>query len=212
MCSDLATSDVGPGKAPMGKPDWAHVFLTVLDTLAIHSQQEQKQAATALRAAGAAVMSRHSTALRKAGVAQWELRLCVPHGMPAWRIVVSSPTGILVAYIAVSSLTVKTTVFSFHNHYFVLRTRLCAPRSMSAWQVVMSSPTVYHEAFGFVWHAVTEGLVYLDTMTHVPVEGKHLPALRAVVSPLTGTLDTVLLCFPEQVHYGLFSLWRLCQA
>lgn len=111
MCSDLATSDAGPGKAPMGKPDWAHVFLTVLDTLPIHSQEEQKQAATALRAAGAAVMSRHSTALRKAGVAQWELRLCVPHGMPAWRIVVSSPTGTLVATL-LSLLLQEAMVFS----------------------------------------------------------------------------------------------------
>lgn len=36
----------------------------------------------------------------------------------------------------------------------------------------MSSPTVYHEAYAFVWHSVTEGSVYLDTMTHVPVLGE----------------------------------------
>lgn len=83
----------GPGRAPLGKPDWAHVFLTVLDPLPLHEAGQQHQAAAALRAACAGVMSKHSSALRKAGVAQWELRLRMPQGLPAWRVVVSSPTG-----------------------------------------------------------------------------------------------------------------------
>ena len=84
---------VGSAKAAAGKSDWAHVYLTVLDPLALHDPGQQGLAETALRAACAGGMSRQSTGLRRAGVAQWELRLRMPHGLPAWRVVVSSPTG-----------------------------------------------------------------------------------------------------------------------
>ena len=135
MSSTHQSTAVGPGKAPMGKPDWAHIFLTVLDPLPIHSKEEQKQAATALRAAGAAVMSRHSTALRKAGLAQWELRLCVPHGMPAWRIVVSSPTGNVDT--ALPSLRLDVTVWCcfLPGGPVALSIRL-SPHKMSACRIV----------------------------------------------------------------------------
>ena len=49
--------------------------------------------AAALRAAAAAAMGRHSSALRRAAVAQWEVRLRVNDHSGAWRLVVSLPTG-----------------------------------------------------------------------------------------------------------------------
>lgn len=84
----------GNSKAASGKPDWSHVYLTVLDPLPLHDPGQQGLAETALRTACAEVMSRQSTGLRRAGVAQWELRLRMPNSLPAWRVVVSSPTGI----------------------------------------------------------------------------------------------------------------------
>ena len=80
-------------KGNMTKPDWAHVFLSVTDPLPLDQPQQQGQTAAALRAACAALMSKHSSRLRKAGVVQWEVRLRLPSGCPAWRVVVSSPTG-----------------------------------------------------------------------------------------------------------------------
>lgn len=112
----------GSGKATAGKPDWAHIFLTVLDPLPLHTQDEQEQAATALRAACAGMMSRHSTALRKAGVAQWELRLRVPKDMPAWRIVVSSPTG---KHIFGSCQIIRIITFPLACSFCVKRFVLC---------------------------------------------------------------------------------------
>ena len=38
-------------------------------------------------------MARHGSHLRRAAVAQWEVRLRVPDASGAWRIVVASPTG-----------------------------------------------------------------------------------------------------------------------
>ncbi len=78
----------------MTKPDWAHVFLTVIDPLTLHQPQQEGQTAAALRAACAGLMSKHSSRLRKAGVVQWEVRLRMPDHVPAWRVVVSSPTGL----------------------------------------------------------------------------------------------------------------------
>ena len=49
--------------------------------------------AAALRTAAAALTLRHGAALRKAAVAQWEVKLRVPDKSGAWRVVVSAPTG-----------------------------------------------------------------------------------------------------------------------
>lgn len=38
-------------------------------------------------------MARHGAQLRRAAVAQWEVRLRVPAKAAAWRVVVSLPTG-----------------------------------------------------------------------------------------------------------------------
>ena len=83
----------GAVKGSMTKPDWAHVFLTVLDPLPLHQPQQEGLTAAALRAACAGLMSKHSSRLRRAGVVQWEVRLPMPDALPAWRVVVSSPTG-----------------------------------------------------------------------------------------------------------------------
>jgi len=83
----------GATKDSLTKPDWAHVFLTVIQPLALHQPQQEGQTASTLRAACAGLMSKHSSRLRRAGVVQWEVRLRMPHGLPAWRVVVSSPTG-----------------------------------------------------------------------------------------------------------------------
>jgi hypothetical protein len=75
------------------KPDWAHVYLSVLSVLPLHSARDESRVAAALRAAAAAITARHSTQLRKAAVAQWEVRLRVPDKSGAWRVVVAAPTG-----------------------------------------------------------------------------------------------------------------------
>ena len=75
------------------KPDWAHVYLSVLSVLPLHSTRDESRVAAALRAAAAAITARHSTQLRKAAVAQWEVRLRVPDKSGAWRVVVAAPTG-----------------------------------------------------------------------------------------------------------------------
>lgn len=78
----------------MTKPDWAHIFLTVTQPLdPLCAQQEEQQTAAALRAACADLMTKHGGGLRRAAVAQWEVRLAAPQGAPAWRVVVASPTG-----------------------------------------------------------------------------------------------------------------------
>lgn len=97
----------GAAKGGLTKPDWAHVFFTVLDPLPMpqlqpggpQSQQDGHQPlregeiASALRTATAALMAKHSSRLGRAGVVQWEVRLRMPGGLPAWRVVVASPTG-----------------------------------------------------------------------------------------------------------------------
>ena len=77
----------------MTKPDWAHVFLTVTEPPDLLSAQQDEQTAAALRAACADLMSKHGGQLRRAAVAQWEVRLAAAEGAPAWRVVVASPTG-----------------------------------------------------------------------------------------------------------------------
>ena len=80
-------------RARLPGPDWAHVFLSVLPTLPLNTATDEARIAAALRAAGATVMARYGAALRRAAVAEWEVRLRVPDGSGAWRLVVSSPTG-----------------------------------------------------------------------------------------------------------------------
>lgn len=69
------------------------MFLSVLPTLPLSATADEARVAAVLRAAGATVMARYGAALRRAAVAEWEVRLRVPDGSGAWRLVVSSPTG-----------------------------------------------------------------------------------------------------------------------
>lgn len=80
-------------KGEAARADWAHVFLSVLPQLPLSAIADEVRVAAALRAAGATVMARHGAGLRRAAVAQWEVRLPVPDASGAWRLVVSSPTG-----------------------------------------------------------------------------------------------------------------------
>ena len=80
-------------KGEAARPDWAHVFLSVLPTLPLNALADEARIAAALRSAGATVMARYGATLRRAAVAEWEVRLRVPDGSGAWRLVVSSPTG-----------------------------------------------------------------------------------------------------------------------
>lgn len=59
--------------------------------------RDESKVAAALRAAAAVLTVRHGAALRKAAVAQWELKLRVPDKSGAWRVVVFAPTGELPA-------------------------------------------------------------------------------------------------------------------
>ena len=83
----------GAAKGNMTKPDWTHVFLTVTEPLTLPSSQSEGQTAAALRAACADLMTKHSSQLRRAAIAQWEVCLRTADGAAAWRVVVSSPTG-----------------------------------------------------------------------------------------------------------------------
>ncbi|KAL4859471.1 Acetyl-CoA carboxylase 1 [Chlorella vulgaris] len=83
----------GVGRDGGLKPDWAHVYLSVLSVLPLHTPRDESRVAAALRTAAAAITARHSTQLRKAAVAQWEVRLRVPDKSGAWRVVVAAPTG-----------------------------------------------------------------------------------------------------------------------
>ena len=81
-------------KGEAARPDWAHVFLSVLPTLPLNVLADEARIAAALRSAAATVMARYGASLRRAAVAEWEVRLRVPDGSGAWRLVVSSPTGV----------------------------------------------------------------------------------------------------------------------
>lgn len=69
------------------------MFLSVLPTLPLNTLADEGRIAAALRSAAATVMARYGASLRRAAVAEWEVRLRVPDGSGAWRLVVSSPTG-----------------------------------------------------------------------------------------------------------------------
>ena len=79
--------------AALGAADWAHVFLSVLPALPLEKERDEARISSALRSACASVMARHSAALRRAAVAQLEIRLRVPNSTGAWRLVVFTPTG-----------------------------------------------------------------------------------------------------------------------
>ena len=97
------SSGAGSSSAVAANADWAHVFLTVLPPLplptgaasssAADAAAASSRVAAALRAAAATVTARHGPALRRAGLAQWEVRLRAADGGGAWRVVVASPTG-----------------------------------------------------------------------------------------------------------------------
>ena len=87
----VALSPAEKGEA--ARADWAHVFLSVLPTLPLNTLADEGRIAAALRSAAATVMARYGASLRRAAVAEWEVRLRVPDGSGAWRLVVSSPTG-----------------------------------------------------------------------------------------------------------------------
>lgn len=79
---------------PEGGVDWAHIFLSILPALPLNvAQQDESRVGAALRAAAAAVIGKHAAALRHAAVAEWCVRLRCPGGAPAWRVVVSLPSG-----------------------------------------------------------------------------------------------------------------------
>lgn len=73
-----------------GRSDWVHIFHSVLPVLPLHNVDEGR-VASALRSACAALVAKHNTPFRTAGVAVWEMRFRVPGG--AWRLLVSCPTG-----------------------------------------------------------------------------------------------------------------------
>jgi hypothetical protein len=73
-----------------GRSDWVHLFHSVLPALPLHGVDEGR-VASALRSACAALVAKHNTMFRAAGVAVWEMRFRVPGG--AWRLLVSCPTG-----------------------------------------------------------------------------------------------------------------------
>lgn len=73
-----------------GKSDWVHIYHSVLPVLSLHGVDEGR-VASALRSACAALVAKHNTLFRAAGIAVWEMRFRVPKG--AWRLVVSCPTG-----------------------------------------------------------------------------------------------------------------------
>ncbi|KAL4426359.1 hypothetical protein ABPG77_004653 [Micractinium sp. CCAP 211/92] len=91
--AELQRIGSGVGREGSVRPDWAHIYLSVLSALPLHSPRDETRVASALRAAAAAITARHSTQLRKAAVAQWEVRLRVPDKTGAWRVVVAAPTG-----------------------------------------------------------------------------------------------------------------------
>jgi len=59
----------------------------------IGAPRDESRVAAALRTAAAAITAKCSTQLRRAAVAQWEVKLRVPDKTGAWRVVVSVPTG-----------------------------------------------------------------------------------------------------------------------
>jgi hypothetical protein len=82
-----------PDHGAAGRADWVHLFFSVLPLLPLHHAKEEARVAGALRSAVAALVAKHNTAFRRAGVAVWEIRFRVPDTSGAWRVLVSCPTG-----------------------------------------------------------------------------------------------------------------------
>lgn len=80
------------GKARAG-PDWSHIYLDVLSALPLGTAGDESIVATSLRSVAGDITMRASAALRRAAVAQWEIKLRVSSSAGAWRVVVSVPTG-----------------------------------------------------------------------------------------------------------------------
>lgn len=87
-------SDTPTGRALPHKPDWAHVFFSVLPSVEALRTKDPPKVAAALRAAAARVLCRQAAALRTAAVAEWEIRLRVRDGSGAWRVRATMPTGV----------------------------------------------------------------------------------------------------------------------
>ena len=104
----MALSSAEKGEA--ARPDWAHVFLSVLPTLPLNTLADEARIAAALRSAAATVMARYGASLRRAAVAEWEVRLRVPDGSGAWRLVVSSPTGAVMHHSCICVLSMSLVV------------------------------------------------------------------------------------------------------
>ena len=88
------TVAAAPTDTTANRPDWTHVFMSVLPPLPLPpGGRDDARVAAALRSAAAAGVARHGSALRAAAVAVWEVRLRGPLREGAWRVVVSMPTG-----------------------------------------------------------------------------------------------------------------------
>lgn len=91
--SDMRPDEVRDCMADSPKADWAHIYLSVLPTLPLGSPADEASVIAALKGGAASIFAKHSTRLRKAAVAQLEIRLRVTDNTGAWRLVASSPTG-----------------------------------------------------------------------------------------------------------------------
>ncbi|KAF6253758.1 carboxyl transferase domain-containing protein [Scenedesmus sp. NREL 46B-D3] len=89
-CLEELTRPAPDHSGVTGRSDWVHLFHSVLPALPLHGVDEGR-VASALRSACAALVAKHNTMFRTAGVAVWEMRFRVPGG--AWRLLVSCPTG-----------------------------------------------------------------------------------------------------------------------
>jgi acetyl-CoA carboxylase/biotin carboxylase 1 len=76
------------------RPDWSHIYLDVLTPLPLGAAQDESRVAAALRAAAASITAKCSAQLRRAAIAQWEVKLRVSDKTgSAWHVIVSVPTG-----------------------------------------------------------------------------------------------------------------------
>jgi acetyl-CoA carboxylase/biotin carboxylase 1 len=89
----LPTPAAATSTASAARPDWSHIYLDVLSPLPLGGAAEESRVAAALRAAAGAITARRGAQLRRAAVAQWEIKLRVADKSGAWRVVVSAPTG-----------------------------------------------------------------------------------------------------------------------
>eukprot|EP00798_Chlamydomonas_sp_ICE-L_P004933 gene4933-34704_t len=88
----------GPSPSPHGvqRLDYcAHLFFSVLPPLPLQSSQPKDEAriAAGMRSAIAGLVARHIGSIRRAAVAEWEVRFRGSQNGGAWRIVVSLPSG-----------------------------------------------------------------------------------------------------------------------